>query len=146
MRIGVLTAIHIFMETDYCQVDGESYPYTNTAELHMLNTAKYYMRFAKRLINLKERERRSKEAGGKPDLAVNQMHVLFAHYSLRPSLSSSPFDFVIGWLKIVPKFLQETAITWLSGQKIILRIEQFLMTLLFSSVITPAVPKSRAVL
>lgn len=96
MRFGLLTAIHIFMDTDYCQVDGESYPYTNIAELHMLNTRKYFMHFAKRLINLKERERRSKEAGRKPDLAVNQMHVLFAHYSLHPSLSSSPFDFVIG--------------------------------------------------
>lgn len=81
MRTGVLTAIHIFMETDYCQVDGESYPYTNTAELHMLNTAKYYMHFAKRLINLKEREkkqrgRRKTRSGSEPNAC--------SFYSLQP--------------------------------------------------------------
>lgn len=75
------------------------------------------------------------EAWRKPDLAANQMHVLFAHYSLRPSLSSSPFGFVVGWLKIVPKFLQETAVIWLSEQKIIFKIGQFLMTVLFPTVI-----------
>ena len=62
------------------------------------------------------------------------MHVI-THYSLSPSLASSPFGFVIRWSKIVLKFLQETAVIWLSGQKRIFEIGQFLMTLLFPTVI-----------
>lgn len=44
------------------------------------------------------------------------MHII-TRYSLSPRLASSPFGFVIGWSKIVPKFLQETAVIWLSGPK-----------------------------
>lgn len=64
------------------------------------------------------------------------MHAPIAHYSLSPSSASSPFGFAIGDQQIVPKFLQETAVIWLSGQKRIFKIGQFLMTLLFPTVIT----------
>lgn len=62
------------------------------------------------------------------------MYVI-THYSFSPSLVSSPFGFVTGWWKIVPNFLQEAAVIWLSGQKRILKTGQILMTLLFPTVI-----------